>query len=98
LPTSTRSLHDALPISQLPEALDREVHRIGHADDVEAFGEYRPGVEPVPLFAQGAGNRQIDIAILELLANVAARRAMDLELQVRKDRKSTRLNSSHEWI
>ena len=50
-------------------------------DELEVFGEQRPGVEPVPLLADLGGNAEFGFALLEKLGDFAAVAAQEAKLQ-----------------
>src|SRR5260370_29262763 len=50
-------------------------------DELKAFGEQRPGIEPVPLFANFSGNAEFGFALLEKFPDFAAVAAQEAELQ-----------------
>src|SRR5207247_9461022 len=82
------SLHDALPIfetrqDQLPPALFQLLQR-GEED-------------PPPGAADERGTGHVDHQLRRPLARQLAKRLVELR-RAEEDRKSTRLNSSHEWI
>src|SRR5438874_4830544 len=63
---------------------DGQVHRVRGADNVEAFGEHRPGVETVPFLAQRPSDREIDLAVFEQLGDLASGAAPNFQLKARK--------------
>src|SRR5260370_42042604 len=50
-------------------------------DELKAFGEQRPGIEPVPLFTNLGGNAELGFASLEKLSNFPAIAAQKVEFQ-----------------
>src|SRR5207247_8866787 len=84
--SSTLSLHDALPISYL---CDEEMRARGRERGEDPDAQLRLSVK---LIQATLSDRPRDLVVCTHLCRQA-------ELRVRiLDRKSTRLNSSHEWI
>ena len=50
-------------------------------DELKAFGEKRPGIEPVPLLANFCGNAEFGFALLEKFPDFPAVAAQETELQ-----------------
>src|SRR6266853_6638751 len=50
-------------------------------DELKAFGEQRPGIESVPLFANFSGNAEFGFALLEKFPDFPAVAAQETELQ-----------------
>src|SRR5204863_3050309 len=50
-------------------------------DELKAFGEQRPGIEPVPLLANLSGNAEFGLALLEKFPEFPAVAAKEAELQ-----------------
>src|ERR1700756_2995796 len=50
-------------------------------DELKAFGEQRPGIEPVPLFADFSGNAEFGFALLEKFPDFPAVAAQEAKLQ-----------------
>src|SRR5207247_10752480 len=87
--TYTLSLHDALPISLGKRAID-ELHLA--EDRLRATDAARNAAEAA-LNKANATLQEFEVALNHTEARIAA-----AETQLSEDRKSTRLNSSHEWI
>src|SRR5207247_4294372 len=88
-PVSTLSLHDALPISFFDDALP------GFGVRLRASGVQRYVVQ----YKIGGKHRRLVLGSpAEIDLGKAREKARDALAAVRLDRKSTRLNSSHEWI
>src|SRR5207247_11438200 len=94
VPTSTRDLHDALPISGSEQkdngdgnqAADEGEGLLGDGRGEERCGDDGGGGKPPEISEEGrAGGDAEQIWIGEWIAE-------------NRDRKSTRLNCSHEWI
>src|SRR5207247_5185884 len=86
--TYTLSLHDALPISHFEQVGEIRIHGEGEPD--------RNGEEAVVVHAQALEAAAVP---QEPRPRQMQRSARDLSLSlIGQDRKSTRLNSSHEWI
>src|SRR4051794_12656085 len=50
-------------------------------DELEAFGEQRPSIEPVPFFADLSGNAEFGLAVLEIFPDFPAVAAQEAKLQ-----------------
>ena len=50
-------------------------------DELKVFGEQRPGVEPVPVFADFGGNAEFGLALLQVFADLAGIAAQEAEFQ-----------------
>ena len=50
-------------------------------DELEVFGEQRPGIEPVPVFADFGGNAEFGLALLQVFADLACVAAQETEFQ-----------------
>ena len=58
-------------------------------DELEVFGEQRPGIEPVPVLADFGGDAEFGLALLQIFADLAA--------LPRRKRNSSRLNCRLIW-
>src|SRR5207247_8709554 len=86
--TSTLSLHDALPISIR--------HRRPGARHAKTSRELRTGIRPQ--FSRALRRFRCDRQGRKRLQGVLSEIAGKDSGRIYRDRKSTRLNSSHEWI
>src|SRR5260370_37318712 len=50
-------------------------------DELKAFGEQRPGIQPVPLFTNLSGNAEFGLALLQKFPNFPAVAAQELAIQ-----------------
>ena len=50
-------------------------------DELEVFGEQRPGIEPVPVFADFGGNAEFGFALLQVFTDLAGVAAQEAEFQ-----------------
>ena len=50
-------------------------------DELEIFGEQRPGIEPVPVFADFGGDAEFGLALLQIFADLAGVAAQEAEFQ-----------------
>src|SRR6266700_2763813 len=50
-------------------------------DELKVLGEQRPGIEPVPVFADFGGNAEFGFAFLQVLADFAGVAAQESEFQ-----------------
>src|SRR5207247_9026794 len=88
------SLHDALPISHDLDALRAKAHRVLHRA-LHSAPEHDPLLE---LLGNRVGNQlRVDLRLADFLDIQADLGSHHLSKVCAQDRKSTRLNSSHEW-
>src|SRR5467141_3551919 len=50
-------------------------------DELEAFGEQRPGIEPVPFFADFSGNSELGFALLEKFSDFPGAAAQEAKFK-----------------
>src|SRR5712672_2945775 len=50
-------------------------------DELKVFGEQRPGIKPVPVFADFGGNAKFGLALLQVFADLPGIAAQEAEFQ-----------------